>query len=110
MSTEESLLLSASNTEELADELKPSMDEQQQQIKMEVCKREEQPESAGLAAEEAAPAVVASHYNAIPEIGIQRRNDSRILHLRNMNNWMKSQLIGWLKQCVIIVITVFLIF
>ncbi|KAF7639353.1 mRNA cap guanine-N7 methyltransferase [Meloidogyne graminicola] len=37
--------------------------------------------------------LVASHYNAIPEIGIKKRNDSCILHLRNMNNWMKSMLI-----------------
>lgn len=40
------------------------------------------------------PSVVASHYNALPEIGIQKRNDSRILHLRNLNNWMKSMLIS----------------
>lgn len=40
------------------------------------------------------PSVVASHYNALPEIGIQSRNNSRILHLRNLNNWMKSMLIG----------------
>jgi hypothetical protein len=39
-------------------------------------------------------AIVASHYNSLPEMGIQRRNDSRILHLRNLNNWMKSMLIG----------------
>ncbi|KAL3079772.1 hypothetical protein niasHS_014054 [Heterodera schachtii] len=38
--------------------------------------------------------VVASHYNALPEMGIQLRNDSRILHLRNFNNWMKSMLIA----------------
>jgi mRNA (guanine-N7-)-methyltransferase len=38
--------------------------------------------------------LVASHYNAIPEVGIQQRNNSPILHLRNMNNWMKSMLIG----------------
>lgn len=38
--------------------------------------------------------LVASHYNAIPEIGIQKRNNSSILHLRNLNNWMKSMLIG----------------
>lgn len=45
--------------------------------------------------EDAAPsAVVASHYNALPELGLDRRNDSRILHLRNLNNWMKSMLIG----------------
>uniref|UniRef100_A0A915NNR2 mRNA cap 0 methyltransferase domain-containing protein n=1 Tax=Meloidogyne floridensis TaxID=298350 RepID=A0A915NNR2_9BILA len=37
--------------------------------------------------------LVASHYNAIPEIGIQKRNNSSILHLRNLNNWMKSMLI-----------------
>uniref|UniRef100_A0A915N7E8 mRNA cap guanine-N(7) methyltransferase n=1 Tax=Meloidogyne javanica TaxID=6303 RepID=A0A915N7E8_MELJA len=38
--------------------------------------------------------LVASHYNAIPEIGIQKRNNSSILHLRNLNNWMKSMLIA----------------
>uniref|UniRef100_A0A183BND1 mRNA cap guanine-N(7) methyltransferase n=1 Tax=Globodera pallida TaxID=36090 RepID=A0A183BND1_GLOPA len=38
--------------------------------------------------------VVASHYNALPETGIRLRNDSRILHLRNFNNWLKSMLIA----------------
>jgi len=45
--------------------------------------------------------LVASHYNAIPEIGIQKRNNSSILHLRNLNNWMKSMLIGLISDIIL---------
>lgn len=38
-------------------------------------------------------AVVAAHYNSVPESGLDERNRSRILHLRNFNNWIKSMLI-----------------
>ena len=38
--------------------------------------------------------VVAAHYNNVPESGLDERNRSRILHLRNFNNWIKSMLIG----------------
>lgn len=38
--------------------------------------------------------VVAKHYNTIEERGLSFRNRSRILHLRNFNNWIKSMLIG----------------
>ncbi|CAH2284696.1 mRNA cap guanine-N7 methyltransferase [Pelobates cultripes] len=37
---------------------------------------------------------VAAHYNELKECGLQVRNESRIVHLRNFNNWMKSALIG----------------
>ncbi|KAK3923836.1 mRNA cap guanine-N7 methyltransferase [Frankliniella fusca] len=37
--------------------------------------------------------VVAAHYNNVPESGLDERNRSRILHLRNFNNWIKSMLI-----------------
>lgn len=36
-----------------------------------------------------------SHYNAVPEQGLQARTKSRIFYLRNFNNWVKSQLLGW---------------
>lgn len=36
---------------------------------------------------------VAQHYNAIPNSGVQARMDSKIYHMRNFNNWMKSMLI-----------------
>lgn len=41
-------------------------------------------------------AVVAAHYNALEEKGLTERNKSRIVHLRNFNNWIKSMLISML--------------
>lgn len=37
---------------------------------------------------------VATHYNALQECGLAERNRSRIVHMRNFNNWLKSVLIG----------------
>ncbi|XP_042318236.1 mRNA cap guanine-N7 methyltransferase [Sceloporus undulatus] len=37
---------------------------------------------------------VAAHYNKLEEVGLQQRSLSRIFHLRNFNNWIKSVLIG----------------
>ncbi|GMR53677.1 hypothetical protein PMAYCL1PPCAC_23872, partial [Pristionchus mayeri] len=37
---------------------------------------------------------VASHYNSVKQSGIEERKNSRIYHLRNLNNWMKSSLIN----------------
>lgn len=43
--------------------------------------------------------VVADHYNNIEEKGVHERKESRIFHMRNLNNWIKSRLIArWLKQ------------
>ncbi|KAF8361954.1 hypothetical protein PRIPAC_88877 [Pristionchus pacificus] len=37
---------------------------------------------------------VASHYNAVKQEGIEERKNSKIFHLRNINNWMKNCLIN----------------
>ncbi|XP_063042000.1 mRNA cap guanine-N7 methyltransferase [Engraulis encrasicolus] len=37
---------------------------------------------------------VATHYNQLQECGLAERNRSRIVHMRNFNNWLKSVLIG----------------
>lgn len=38
--------------------------------------------------------VVASHYNKLEEKGLVERSKSRIFHMRNFNNWIKSVLIN----------------
>lgn len=38
--------------------------------------------------------VVAKHYNELQETGLAARSQSRIFHLRNFNNWIKSIVIG----------------
>ncbi|CAB02758.2 mRNA cap guanine-N(7) methyltransferase [Caenorhabditis elegans] len=43
---------------------------------------------------------VASHYNKVLQVGIEGRKESRIFFMRNMNNWVKSQLINDAKQRV----------
>ena len=37
---------------------------------------------------------MASHDNNLDERGVASRKESRIYHLRNLNNWIKSQLIN----------------
>ncbi|KFM66263.1 mRNA cap guanine-N7 methyltransferase, partial [Stegodyphus mimosarum] len=37
--------------------------------------------------------IVAQHYNQIQEKGLEERKQSRIFHMRNFNNWVKSMLI-----------------
>jgi len=39
-------------------------------------------------------ALVADHYNALEEKGLSQRNQSRIVYMRNFNNWIKSMLIS----------------
>jgi len=38
--------------------------------------------------------VVARHYDNLPERGREQRSESRIYHMRNFNNWIKSTLIN----------------
>ncbi|EZA62748.1 hypothetical protein DMN91_007138 [Ooceraea biroi] len=38
--------------------------------------------------------LVADHYNALEEKGLSQRNKSRIVYMRNFNNWIKSMLIN----------------
>lgn len=38
--------------------------------------------------------LVADHYNALEEKGLSQRNKSRIVYMRNFNNWIKSMLIS----------------
>lgn len=38
--------------------------------------------------------VVATHYNELEEKGLAERQKSRIIHMRNFNNWIKSVLIN----------------
>jgi len=47
----------------------------------------------------AAVEVVASHYNAIENTGLEARTKTRIFYMRNFNNWVKSMQIGeYLKR------------
>ncbi|XP_051992308.1 mRNA cap guanine-N7 methyltransferase-like [Xyrauchen texanus] len=47
-----------------------------------------------LVTEEIHSQKVATHYNKLQECGLAERNKSRIVHMRNFNNWLKSVLIG----------------
>lgn len=38
--------------------------------------------------------VVAEHYNSLEEKGLSQRNQSRIVYMRNFNNWIKSMIIS----------------
>ncbi|XP_032678279.1 mRNA cap guanine-N7 methyltransferase [Odontomachus brunneus] len=38
--------------------------------------------------------LVANHYNSLEEKGLRQRNQSRIVYMRNFNNWIKSMLIN----------------
>ena len=38
--------------------------------------------------------VVAQHYNQLSERGLAERKESKIFHMRNLNNWIKSRIIG----------------
>ena len=38
--------------------------------------------------------VVAQHYDNLPERGREQRAESRIIHMRNFNNWIKSTLMN----------------
>ncbi|KAK4879022.1 hypothetical protein RN001_007168 [Aquatica leii] len=38
--------------------------------------------------------IIAKHYNALEEKGVQERSKSRIFYLRNFHNWIKSMLIN----------------
>ncbi|XP_018006695.1 mRNA cap guanine-N7 methyltransferase-like [Hyalella azteca] len=44
--------------------------------------------------EEPLGSIVAGHYNNLEEKGLSARNESRILYMRNFNNWIKSYLIN----------------
>lgn len=43
---------------------------------------------------EGCASVVAQHYNQLSEKGLAERKESRIFHMRNLNNWIKSRIIG----------------
>jgi len=38
--------------------------------------------------------IIADHYNALEEKGLIARDNSRIIHMRNFNNWIKSTLLS----------------
>ena len=42
--------------------------------------------------------LVANHYNTLEEKGLSQRNESRIVYMRNFNNWVKSMLISKLHS------------
>lgn len=41
--------------------------------------------------------VVTEHYNSLKQKGLRQRSQSRIVYMRNFNNWIKSMLIS--KRC-----------
>lgn len=61
-------------------------DQQDKQTDVEVDNKESNKEGCG--------SVVAQHYNQLSEKGLAERKESRIFHMRNLNNWIKSRIIG----------------
>lgn len=59
-----------------------------------ICREVEDPPQKQRKLEGGHSSAVATHYNELPEVGLDKRSESRIFYLRNFNNWMKSILIG----------------
>lgn len=38
--------------------------------------------------------VIADHYNKLENTGVEARNESKIICMRNFNNWLKSMIIN----------------
>ncbi|XP_065205594.1 mRNA cap guanine-N7 methyltransferase [Planococcus citri] len=70
----------------------PEVSEENQESKR-LC-QDEQPKGETSKGDESITSVVEAHYNDLKEKGLDDRNKSRIVYLRNFNNWIKSMLIN----------------
>lgn len=78
----------------LSNELLASFEKSNEEANKLECNDKVKPPQCELAESEGVATVVAQHYNQLSEKGVDDRKESRIFHMRNLNNWIKSRIIG----------------
>lgn len=78
----------------LSNELLASFEKSNEEANKLECSDKVKPPQCDSAESEGVATVVAQHYNQLSEKGVDDRKESRIFHMRNLNNWIKSRIIG----------------
>lgn len=78
----------------LSNDLLNSFEKSNQEHEIEEKKKKFNSQETSVKEEACVGSVVAQHYNQLSERGVAERKESRIFHMRNLNNWIKSRIIG----------------
>lgn len=78
----------------LSNELLASFEKSNEEANKLECNDKIKPPQCESTESEGVATVVAQHYNQLSEKGVDDRKESRIFHMRNLNNWIKSRIIG----------------